>query len=235
MELGGRKETNATAIFWVIAEMEEKESLRRLEMHPEDEELVVTRTTGRRLACLVAIAALATATLLLFIFGTGGFCHHVSSLSAAATDAQTWPEGLEASSDRHQALTGNQGSLGGNEGSDNSASTELFRNRAGPGVGTPVVLRRQSANVTTTSATATATVLEDFEVHQPILTPSGATPDDGDSTDNSSSVEDSCSVVLMDHVFAYSYGEPYVGDYTPPSCAFNRVVMNFTVVSEGRQ
>lgn len=28
---------------------------------------------------------------------------------------------------------------------------------------------------------------------------------------------------------------PFIGNYTPPKCEFNRVVMNFTVVSEGRQ
>jgi hypothetical protein len=39
----------------------------------------------------------------------------------------------------------------------------------------------------------------------------------------------------MVHSFAYSYGLPFVGDYTPPSCDFNRVVMNFTVTSAGRQ
>ncbi len=26
-----------------------------------------------------------------------------------------------------------------------------------------------------------------------------------------------------------------LGDYTPPSCEFNRVVLNFSVVSQGRQ
>ncbi|KKY34294.1 putative asparagine amidase a [Diaporthe ampelina] len=39
----------------------------------------------------------------------------------------------------------------------------------------------------------------------------------------------------MDHVFAVSYGAPFIGAYTPPDCEFNRVVINFTVVSEGRQ
>ncbi|EFX04402.1 asparagine amidase a [Grosmannia clavigera kw1407] len=73
--------------------------------------------------------------------------------------------------------------------------------------------------VAATSATSAA-VLENFQVAQPVLTPEGAT---------------SCSVVLMDHVFGYSYGVPFVGEYTPPSCQFNRVVMNFTVTSEGRQ
>lgn len=100
---------------------------------------------------------------------------------------------------------------------------------------TPTVLKRQSAtasaNTTSTttatvsSATATGTVLVNFQVHQPVLTPDGATLDDGTSNGDAGSVQDSCQVVLMDHIFAYSYGEPYVGTYEPPSCEFNRVVM----------
>lgn len=27
----------------------------------------------------------------------------------------------------------------------------------------------------------------------------------------------------------------YIGDYAPPPCSFNRVTMNFTVTSRGRQ
>ncbi|KAL9099741.1 MAG: hypothetical protein Q9163_004807 [Psora crenata] len=39
----------------------------------------------------------------------------------------------------------------------------------------------------------------------------------------------------MEHVFANSYGLPFVGTYTPPPCTFNRVSMNFTVATQGRQ
>ncbi|KAL6716210.1 hypothetical protein ACLMJK_005776 [Lecanora helva] len=39
----------------------------------------------------------------------------------------------------------------------------------------------------------------------------------------------------MEHEFGNSYGMPFVGDYTPPPCSFNRVTMNFTVTSKGRQ
>ncbi|KAG6231709.1 hypothetical protein E4U34_002274 [Claviceps purpurea] len=53
---------------------------------------------------------------------------------------------------------------------------------------------------------------------------------------------ESCMVRLMEHVFANSYGRPFVANYVPPSpsscplaSTFNRVVVNFTVVSEGRQ
>jgi hypothetical protein len=80
---------------------------------------------------------------------------------------------------------------------------------------TPTVKRQATY---TSSAAASPTVLECFQVAPPVLTP---------KTD--------CSQVLMVHSFAFSYGMPFVGDYTPPSCDFNRVVMNFTVTSSGRQ
>lgn len=82
-----------------------------------------------------------------------------------------------------------------------------------------------------------------FQVAQPIITPEGS---------------DTCTVVLMEHAFANSYGSPFVGkksrhrslgkknsrltlytqntaDYVPPSCNFNRVVMRFTSTVRGRQ
>lgn len=45
----------------------------------------------------------------------------------------------------------------------------------------------------------------------------------------------SCKSTLMVHTFAYSYGQPFVGQYNPPACDFNRVAINFTVTSAGRQ
>ncbi|KAL8704861.1 MAG: hypothetical protein Q9225_008059, partial [Loekoesia sp. 1 TL-2023] len=55
----------------------------------------------------------------------------------------------------------------------------------------------------------------------------------------------------MDHVFAFSYGNPFIGTlkpslewfcnltvsgtYIPPPCSFNRVTINFTVTSKGTQ
>jgi hypothetical protein len=46
-----------------------------------------------------------------------------------------------------------------------------------------------------------------------------------------------CNVqqTLMVHTFASSYGVPYVGQYTPPACNFNNVVIEWTVTSAGRQ
>jgi hypothetical protein len=61
-------------------------------------------------------------------------------------------------------------------------------------------------------------VLEDFQVYQPVFTPSGAT----DETTTDSGLENtttiaqttatsSCQVLLMNHSFAFSYGIPFVG------------------------
>ncbi|QDS76576.1 hypothetical protein FKW77_007034 [Venturia effusa] len=39
----------------------------------------------------------------------------------------------------------------------------------------------------------------------------------------------------MSYSFGNSYGKPFSGQYIPPQCDYNRVVMNFTVNSSGRQ
>ncbi|KAG4429063.1 hypothetical protein IFR05_015456 [Cadophora sp. M221] len=46
-----------------------------------------------------------------------------------------------------------------------------------------------------------------------------------------------CQITLMEHEFKNSFGKPFVGDFTPPSCMgdSNTVIMNFTVQSRGRQ
>ena len=93
--------------------------------------------------------------------------------------------------------------------------------------------------------TPATTPLVDFQVYQPVLTPSGTSDEYG------------CiyTQTLMSYVFSNSYGAPFVGrpappqapdevrlttvlgigEYKPPPCDFNRVTMNFTVVSQGRQ
>ncbi|KAH8880007.1 hypothetical protein GQ53DRAFT_788943 [Thozetella sp. PMI_491] len=83
-----------------------------------------------------------------------------------------------------------------------------------------------------------ATVLQNIQIAQPVLMPYGAADTDGSSSAGSTNgqpPQGSCTATLMVHVFGNSYGKPYVGSYTPPNCQFNRVVMNFTVVSQGRQ
>lgn len=93
--------------------------------------------------------------------------------------------------------------------------------------------------------TPAPTPLVDFQVYEPVLTPSGTSDQYG------------CiyTQTLMSYVFSNSYGAPFVGrlspskspdqvrliivlrigEYTPPPCSFNRVTMNFTVTSQGRQ
>lgn len=82
------------------------------------------------------------------------------------------------------------------------------------------IVRRQSAS-TASAAAATGTVLVDYQVHQPVLTPEGATLDSGVSNGVAGEVEDSCQVVLMDYVFAYSYGEPFIGELVPDSSSLD--------------
>ncbi|KAI8626358.1 peptide N-acetyl-beta-D-glucosaminyl asparaginase amidase A-domain-containing protein [Xylariaceae sp. FL1651] len=105
------------------------------------------------------------------------------------------------------------------------------------------------ANATsTTSAAPTPTrpLLECFQVAEPVLTPSGVTRRDTSSPPavdqkplqvgaGSESDASPCAVVLMQHTFANSYGAPFVGNYTPPDCDFDRVVINFTTLVKGRQ
>jgi hypothetical protein len=88
---------------------------------------------------------------------------------------------------------------------------------------------------------AASSLLEVFQVYPPVLTvtPNGTL----EITDGSSNAtvpivnpgRPTCQDVLAVHVFAYSYGEPFVGNYTPPSCDFNHVTWNLTVTSAGRQ
>ncbi|KAI1329030.1 peptide N-acetyl-beta-D-glucosaminyl asparaginase amidase A-domain-containing protein [Xylariaceae sp. FL0255] len=107
-------------------------------------------------------------------------------------------------------------------------------------------------STTTTAAPTTTPPLECFQVAEPVLTPSGLSRRDisspptavagavdqkpiainVDVETKSSSV---CAVVLMEHDFSNSYGAPFVGNYTPPDCDFDRVVINFTTVVAGRQ
>ncbi|CAO1601988.1 hypothetical protein XANCAGTX0491_005624 [Xanthoria calcicola] len=64
-----------------------------------------------------------------------------------------------------------------------------------------------------------------FQVQDPIIIPTT-------NGNQSGCVE---TQLLMDHEFAFSYGKPFIGNYVPPACDFNRVIMNFTVTSKGRQ
>lgn len=84
-------------------------------------------------------------------------------------------------------------------------------------------------------------LLEVFQIHPPVLTAAnnGALQITDDGTNNGSQNYDQnhaiCEEVLVVHSFGYSYGHPFIGNYTPPACKFNRVTWNLTVTSAGRQ
>ncbi|KAH9901727.1 peptide N-acetyl-beta-D-glucosaminyl asparaginase amidase A-domain-containing protein [Xylariomycetidae sp. FL2044] len=92
---------------------------------------------------------------------------------------------------------------------------------------------------------AATPLLECFQVAEPILTgpfsAGGVTPraveeEEGqEEPEQEQETEESCTVVLMEHTFENSYGAPFVGNYTPPPCAFDYVLLNFTTVVAGRQ
>jgi hypothetical protein len=84
-------------------------------------------------------------------------------------------------------------------------------------------------------------LLEVFQIHPPVLTVTNngalAITDDNNNSngghhENNQTI---CEKVLAVHSFGYSYGQPFIADYTPPACKFNRVTWNLTVVSAGRQ
>ena len=55
-------------------------------------------------------------------------------------------------------------------------------------------------------------MLECFQVAQPVLLPQGATTSDGKvAAGTGQPGTTGCKVVLMEHVFAWSYGLPFVG------------------------
>jgi hypothetical protein len=87
-------------------------------------------------------------------------------------------------------------------------------------VNSPDAFIRANAATTTSSAPAsTSTVTVDFQVCQPVLTPSGPTDETTESNGQSTTgviqpgaaAAASCEVLLMEHSFAYSYGIPFVG------------------------
>jgi hypothetical protein len=68
------------------------------------------------------------------------------------------------------------------------------------------------------SANTSRAPLQCFQVHQPIWTPSGWTTqtkskheDCSATSDAASYGSESCSVLLMEHSFGFSYGHPFIG------------------------
>lgn len=91
------------------------------------------------------------------------------------------------------------------------------------------------------ATTSTSHLQELFQIYPPVLTVnhSGALViSDGTSNIAAGDLEQtqaSCEQVLAVHSFASSYGRPFVGDYFPPSCDFDRVTWNLTFISAGKQ
>ncbi|KAK8018467.1 Peptide-N4-(N-acetyl-beta-glucosaminyl)asparagine amidase A [Apiospora marii] len=88
---------------------------------------------------------------------------------------------------------------------------------------------------TANSPRAISTPLECFQVAEPILTDQGLTLRGQSEPYADPQTKPACSQVLMVHTFANSYGAPFVGNYTPPDCDFDHVVINFTTLVRGRQ
>ncbi|KAK3673813.1 hypothetical protein LTR78_006368 [Recurvomyces mirabilis] len=106
-----------------------------------------------------------------------------------------------------------------------------------PALASPLI----SASLRSYARQATSTLLEVFQVYPPVLTvvPDGTLEiTDGSSNATVDIIDNrrpSCQEKLVQYSFANSYGAPFVGAYAPPSCAFNRVTWNLTVVTAGRQ
>lgn len=195
----------------------ETESLRK-SMHelggtrrPEPSSPGKKRWTPTSMVYFAIAAILATVVLATSMRG----CHQQHSYhhdAAAARRHESLSGNVEHASSEHvlhagaAALT-SESSIDGNRLADGEV-----RRHEGKTFG---MVRRASASsssaTTTSAASATGTVLVDYQVHQPVLTPEGATLDSGVSNGDAGDVLDPCQVVLMDHVFAYSYGEPYIG------------------------
>lgn len=79
-------------------------------------------------------------------------------------------------------------------------------------------LHRTGSALAARSPNDTAPLLECLQVSPPVSSP-----------------KKSCEQTIMVHEFAFSYGIPFVGTYTPPDCSFNSLTINFTVTSAGRQ
>ncbi|KAH8674524.1 peptide N-acetyl-beta-D-glucosaminyl asparaginase amidase A-domain-containing protein [Tricladium varicosporioides] len=97
-------------------------------------------------------------------------------------------------------------------------------------------------SLTTSIAPTPTAILDVFQVSIPVLGPSGLLDTTGNASLSETNTIDTnggirCEVKLMEFVFNTSFGKPFIGDYTPPSCIgnSNMVVMNFTVQSKGTQ
>ncbi|KAK0108861.1 hypothetical protein ONS96_002700 [Cadophora gregata f. sp. sojae] len=111
-----------------------------------------------------------------------------------------------------------------------------------PGTITSSLCSSPSSSSSSSAAAASPTnILRVFQLDPPVMGPGQVVLNDGIEIipTGGSSAEDGkiCQVTLMEHEFVFSFGQPFVGNYTPPDCmgSSNTVVMNFTVRSFGGQ
>ena len=84
----------------------------------------------------------------------------------------------------------------------------------------------------------TSPYLDVFEVDPPVLTGLPGELELGGGYPSATvnfSDETVCQQILANYSFASSYSKPFVGEYIPPACSYNRVTWNLTVISAGRQ
>lgn len=77
-----------------------------------------------------------------------------------------------------------------------------------------------AATITSSASPSSTAVLEVFQVYQPVLTPDGPTAEtiSSDGSLNTTTIEStehdvSCTKLLMEHSFGWSYGIPFVGKF----------------------
>ena len=138
---------------------------------------------------------LVPAVLVLLIWGGASFWHSARVL--LRSDVSHGPGPLQV---------GELGSLRHGENAEEFAGdTEIW---------SPSLKRQVTASA---SVAPRPTVLENFQVAQPVLMPYGAADSDGSNNarfNNGATPKSSCTVTLMNYVFGNSYGKPYVGEST---------------------
>lgn len=140
---------------------------------------------------LIICLAVFVVSLVAFSIGHSGICGRTPITSAPQQGALTWVD------------KGVNGAVAG----DGRGNTLL-------------ATKRQETGVSSVPAAA-PTVLECFQVAQPVLMPGGVTyspPASGDGSSAGSEEErppptESCTVVLMQHTFGWSYDKPFIGKF----------------------
>lgn len=108
--------------------------------------------------------------------------------------------------------------FGGRTSSDVVAA-DWLGNRPGPqGLEAKSPTAKRQATTISSAPTAAPTVLECFQVAQPVLTPHGATYSPSVSEEGGPSSKESCTVLLMEHTFAWSYNDPFIGKLGHSGC-----------------